>query len=144
MRVCKRGHKLNPKNVYERPNGKRACKTCKQAYDREYRQRNLEKHKAYDREYRRRYPEKIKASKREYYQRNLEKIRAYAREYRQRNPEKSKASDRAYYEQHRDELLAYAKRHHRELKERYGGRPWANKQALVRREQERRGIKRED
>ncbi len=112
-----------------RPNGTRRCKTCKQAYDREYYQRNLEKRKAYDREYR---------------QRNLEKRKASAREYRQRNPEKSKASDRAYYEQHRDELLAYAKRHHRELKERYGGRPWRNKQAWVRREQERRGIKRED
>ncbi len=99
MRICKRGHELKPENTYVYPNGKRTCKTCKQAYD---------------------------------------------REYYQRNPEKSKAYDRAYYEQHRDELLAYAKRHHRELKERYGGRPWANKQALVRREQERRGIKTED
>ncbi len=79
MRFCQRGHELKPENTYVRPNGTRACKTCKYAYDREYRQRN---------------PEKIKAYKRE------------------------------YYEQHRDERLAYAKRHHRE--------------------QERRGIKRED
>ncbi len=71
MRVCKRGHKLNPKNVYVRPNGKRTCKTCKQAYERAYRQRNPEKY------------------------------RAYKREYRQRNPEKHIAYQRAYYEQHR-------------------------------------------
>ncbi len=90
MRVCKRGHELKPENTYVRPNGERRCKACKQAYQREYRQRK---------------PEKLKA---------------YAREYRQRNPEKRKASDRAYYAQHRDELLAYAKRHQRELKERGG------------------------
>ncbi len=99
MQVCKRGHEFKPENIYVRPNGKRTCRTCRQAYDREYRQRNLEK---------------------------------------------NRASARKYYEQHRDERLAYKKRHYRELKERYGGRPWDNKQALVRREQERRGIKRED
>ncbi len=99
MRICQRGHDLKPENTYVRPNGQRRCKACKQAYAREYYQRNLEKRKAYERE---------------------------------------------YYEQHRDKLLAYAKRHYRELKERYGGRPWDNKQSLVRREQERRGIKRED
>jgi len=116
MRICQRGHELKPENTYVRPNGQRACKTCKQASAREYRQRNLEKSKAYAREYR---------------QRNPEKSKAYAREYRQRNPEKSKAYERAYYEQHRDERLAYAKRHYRKLKERYGGRPGDNKQALV-------------
>ncbi len=51
MRVCKRGHELKPENTYVRPNGPRACKTCRQAYAREYRQRNLEKLKAYDRAY---------------------------------------------------------------------------------------------
>ncbi len=71
MRSCQRGHELKPENTYVRPNGKRRCKTCKQAYAREYRQRNLEKSKAYDRAY---------------YQRNLEKRKAYRR---------------AYYEQHR-------------------------------------------
>ncbi len=71
MQICQRGHELKPETTYVRPNGKRTGKTCKQAYDREYRQRNLEKLKAYDREYR---------------QRNLEKRRAYGR---------------AYYEQHR-------------------------------------------
>jgi len=71
MRICQRGHELKPENTYVRPNGERTCKTCKQAYDREYHQRNPEKRKAY---------------KREYYQ---------------RNPEKRKAYDRAYYEQHR-------------------------------------------
>jgi len=86
MRICKRGHELNPENTYVYPNGKRACKTCRQAYDREYRQRNLEKHKAYDREY---------------HQRNIEKRNAYAREYYQRNIEKRRAYDRAYHEQHR-------------------------------------------
>ncbi len=90
MRICQRGHELNPENTYVRPNGRRACKTCRQASDREYRRRN---------------PEKIKA---------------YEREYRQQNLEKRKAYKRAYYEQHRDECLAYAKRHHRELKERHG------------------------
>ncbi len=83
MRVCKRGHELNPENTYVRPNGERTCKTCKQAYDRAYNQRNLEKLKAY---------------KREYYQRNLEKRKAYKHEYYQRNPEKLKAYDREYYE----------------------------------------------
>ncbi len=83
MRVCQRGHEFKPENTYVRPNGRRACRTCKHAYDREYRQRN---------------PEKIKASARAYYE---------------RNPEKLKASTRAYYEQHRDERLAYAKRHQR-------------------------------
>ena len=121
MQVCKRGHKLNPENTYVRPNGTRTCKTCRQAYDREYRQRNLEK---------------LKASAHEYRQRNLEKIKAYEREYYQRNLEKLKAYTHAYYEQHRDERLAYAKRHRSELKERYGGRPWANQQALVRRKEE--------
>ncbi len=144
MRVCKRGHELKPENIYVRPNGRRACRTCRQASDRAYHQRNPEKIKASKREHYRRNLEKIKASKREYYRRNLEKRKASARAYRQRNPEKIQAYRREYYERHRDELLAYAKRHHRELKERYGGRPWANKQALVRREQERRGIKRED
>ena len=90
MRVCKRGHELKPENTYVRPNGQRTCKTCRQAYDRAYYQRNPEKRKAYD------------------------------REYRQRNLEKSKASDREYYKQHRDERLAYKKRHQRELKERRG------------------------
>ncbi len=90
MRVCKRGHELNPENTYVRPNGKRACKTCKQA------------------------------SAREYYQRNLEKLKVYNREYRQRNLEKRRVYDRAYYEQHHDERLAYAKQHKRELKERRG------------------------
>jgi len=71
MRICQRGHELKPENTYVSPNGERTCKTCKQAYAREYRQRNPEKLKAYDREY---------------YQRNLEKLRAYSR---------------AYYEQHR-------------------------------------------
>jgi len=94
MRICQRGHELKPENTYVRPNGKRTCKTCKQASAREYRQRNLEKRKAYE---------------------------------------------RAYYEQHRDECLAYAKRHHRELKERYGGRPGDNKQALVGSKEERSG-----
>ncbi len=51
MRVCKRGHEFKPENTYVRPNGQRACKTCKQAYAREYRQRNLEKRRAYDRAY---------------------------------------------------------------------------------------------
>jgi len=88
MQVCKRGHEFKPENTYVRPNGKRRCKTCKQAYEREYRQRN---------------PEKRKASERKYRQRNLEKLKAYQREY---------------YEQHRDERLAYAKQHKRELKER--------------------------
>ncbi len=82
MRICQRGHELKPENTYVRPNGERTCKTCKQAYDREYHQRN---------------PEKIK----EYRQRNLEKLKASAREYRQRNLEKIKAYKRAYYEQHR-------------------------------------------
>ncbi len=86
MRICQRGHELKPENTYVRPNGKRTCKTCKQAYAREYYQRN---------------PEKSKAYAREYYQRNLEKRKASDREYRQRNPEKSKAYARAYYEQHR-------------------------------------------
>ncbi len=71
MRVCKRGHEFKPENTYVRPNGQRACKTCRQAYARAYRQRNLEK------------------------------LKAYTREYRQRNPEKIKAYNRAYYEQHR-------------------------------------------
>ncbi len=71
MRICQRGHELKPENTYVRPNGTRICKTCKQASDREYRQRN---------------PEKLKAYKREYYQRNLEKLKAY---------------NRKYYEQHR-------------------------------------------
>ncbi len=86
MRICQRGHELKPENTYVRPNGKRTCKTCKQAYAREYYQRN---------------PEKIKASGREYRQRNLEKIKASGREYYQRNLEKIKAYKRAYYEQHR-------------------------------------------
>ncbi len=86
MQICKRGHELNPENTYVSPNGKRTCKTCRQASSREYRQRNLEKRKAYEREYR---------------QRNLEKRKASAREYRQRNLEKHKAYNRAYYEQHR-------------------------------------------
>jgi len=71
MRICQRGHELNPENTYVRPNGERACKTCRQAYEREYRQRNLEKSKA------------------------------SSREYRQRNLEKHKAYNRAYCEQHR-------------------------------------------
>ncbi len=90
MRICKRGHQLKPENIYVRPNGRRACRTCKQASSRAYRQRNLEKR------------------------------RASARKYYQRNPEKRKAYERAYYEQHRDERLAYAKQHKRELKERRG------------------------
>ena len=71
MRICQRGHELNPENTYVRPNGRRACRTCKQASGRAYRQLNLEK------------------------------LRAYKREYRQRNLEKIKAYDRKYYEQHR-------------------------------------------
>ncbi len=71
MRICQRGHELKPENTYVRPNGKRTCRTCKQASERAYRQRN---------------PEKLKASARAYRQRNLEKLRAY---------------DRAYYEKHR-------------------------------------------
>ncbi len=86
MRVCKRGHELKPENTYVRPNGTRACKTCRQAYAREYYQRN---------------PEKLKAYKREYRQRNIEKIKAYGHEYYQRNIEKRRAYKRAYYEQHR-------------------------------------------
>ncbi len=61
MRICQRGHELKPENTYVYPNGKRTCKTCKQAYDREYYQQNLEKLKAYDREYRQRNLEKLKA-----------------------------------------------------------------------------------
>ncbi len=90
MRICQRGHELNPENTYVRPNGKRTCKTCKQTSAREYRQRNSEK------------------------------LKAYNHAYDQRNSEKIKAYKRAYYEQHRDERLAYSKRHHRELKERRG------------------------
>ncbi len=71
MRVCQRGHEFKPETTYVRPNGTRTCKTCRQAYEREYRQLN---------------PEKGKAS---------------ARAYRQRNLEKHKAYNRAYYEQHR-------------------------------------------
>ncbi len=71
MRICQRGHELEPETTYMRSNGTRTCKMCKQAYDREY------------------------------YQRNLEKRKASAREYRQRNLEKLKAYKRAYYEQHR-------------------------------------------
>ena len=52
MRVCQRGHELKPENTYVRPNGKRTCKTCKQAYAREYYQRNPEKRKASERAYR--------------------------------------------------------------------------------------------
>ncbi len=76
MRICQRGHELEPETTYMRSNATRTCKMCKQAYDREYYQRNLEKRKA---------------SAREYYQRNLEKRKASAREYYQRNPEKHKA-----------------------------------------------------
>ncbi len=90
MRVCKRGHEFKPENTYVRPNGQRACKTCRQASDRAY------------------------------YQLNSEKIKAHKRAYRQRNPEKLKAYNRKYHEQHRDERLAYKKRHQRELKERGG------------------------
>ena len=70
MRICQRGHELKPENTYVRPNGKRTCKTCKQAYAREYRQRNLEKLRAYDRAYYQRNPEKIKAYKRAYYEKH--------------------------------------------------------------------------
>ena len=105
MRVCQRGHELKPENTYVRPNGKRRCKTCKQASARTYYQRNLEKLTVY---------------KREYYQRNPEKRRAYARAYykqhRQERLEKDKAYSRAYYEKHREERLVYAKQHKRELK----------------------------
>jgi len=86
MQLCRRGHEFKPENTYVRPNGERTCRTCKQAYDRAYRQRNLEKRKAYARAYYQRKPEKRKAYDREYYQRNLEKIKAYKR---------------AYYEKHR-------------------------------------------
>ncbi len=68
MRICQRGHELTPENTYVRPNGQRECKTCKQAYEREYRQRNPEKRKTYEREYRQRNSEKIKAYRREYYE----------------------------------------------------------------------------
>jgi len=90
MRICRRGHEFKPETTYVRPNGKRECKTCKQAYAREYRQRHPEK------------------------------WRAYACEYHQRNPEKRRASAREYYQRHRDERLAYKKRHSREIKERRG------------------------
>ncbi len=86
MRICKRGHELKPENTYVSPNGRRTCRTCRQASSRAYRQRNLEKQKAYARAY---------------YQRNSEKLKAYDREYRQRNLEKRRAYGRAYYEQHR-------------------------------------------
>ena len=86
MRICQRGHELEPETTYMRSNGTRTCKMCKQAYDREYYPRNLGKRKA---------------SAHEQYQRNLEKRKAYAREYYQRNLEKRKAYKRAYYEQHR-------------------------------------------
>ncbi len=80
MRVCQRGHELKPENTYVRPNGRRTCKTCRQASAREYRQRNLAELKAYNRAYRLRNPEKLKAYEHEYYQRKLEKRRVYARE----------------------------------------------------------------
>ncbi len=47
MRICQRGHELKPETTYVRPNGQRTCKTCKQASDRAYYQRNLEKCKVY-------------------------------------------------------------------------------------------------
>ncbi len=51
MRICQRGHELKPENTYVRPNGERTCKTCNQAYQREYYQRNLKRLKAYKRAY---------------------------------------------------------------------------------------------
>ncbi len=117
MRICQRGHELKPENTYVSPNGQRTCRTCKHAYDREYRQRNREKLKAYKREYyqrnsekrkayaceyRQQKAEKIKAYNHAYYQRTLEKHAVYRRAYYQRNLEKLKAYSRAYYKQHRE------------------------------------------
>ncbi len=51
MRICRRGHELKPETTYVYPNGRRTCRTCRQAYAREYRQRNSEKLKAYKRTY---------------------------------------------------------------------------------------------
>ncbi len=76
MRICQRGHEFKPENTYVRPNGKRECKTCTQAYAREYYQRNLEKRKAY---------------KREYYEQHRDECLAYAkRHYRERKERYSK------------------------------------------------------
>ncbi len=67
MRVCKRGHELKPENTYVRPNGERTCRTCKQAYNREYRQRNLEK---------------LKASARAYYEQHRDERLAYKKQHK--------------------------------------------------------------
>ncbi len=79
MRVCKRGHELKPENTYVSPNGKRECKTCKQAYEREYRQRNLEKLKAYDRAYYEQHRDERLAYKKQHY-RELKERRGIKRE----------------------------------------------------------------
>ncbi len=65
MRICRRGHELKPENIYVRPNGQRRCKVCRQAYAREYRQRNLEKRRAYDRAYYEQHRDERRGIKRE-------------------------------------------------------------------------------
>jgi hypothetical protein len=40
---CKHGHEFSPENTYRPPAGKRACKTCKAAVLRRWRQRNIAK-----------------------------------------------------------------------------------------------------
>ena len=66
MRVCQRGHELKPENTYVRPNGQRTCRTCRQAYNRAYYQRNSEK---------------IKAYKRAYYEQHRDERLAYAKQH---------------------------------------------------------------
>ena len=67
MRICKRGHELTPENTYVRSNGERVCKTCQQAYKREYRQRNREK---------------LKASARAYYEQHCDERLAYSKQHK--------------------------------------------------------------
>ena len=73
------------------------CKTCRTAYQREYRKNNLEKVAASQREYLKNNLEKVAAYQREYYKNNREEVAASQREYRKNNLEKSAAYQREYY-----------------------------------------------
>lgn len=79
-----------------------------------------EKYNAYQREYRAKNIDKVRAYRRDYYQKNREKILQQWKEWKDRHPEykeKKKSSNKKYYHSHWEYCLAKSRLNYRKMRE---------------------------
>lgn len=95
----------------------RACKSCRKAYQKEYRKDNKKKLAARKKKYQQDNKERRATYEKEYRQNNKGKIATYKKKYHQDNKEKIAAFKKKYHREHKEEKTAYNKKYCQENRE---------------------------